>query len=128
LLRNLREKCRRWADAGQWEPLPIKKNLFFPHFFFIFSGFFSILTLPSVEHSAPSARQKTLDKDTFVDLFFAECPLPNAALGKAFAKCKLGFVECLTLGKATESGIWAQPVYDWQLVAVAMSSKSIRKW
>jgi len=62
--------------------------------------FFSVPTLPSVGHSAkalPSARQKTLGKDTFADPFFTECPLPSAALDKAFVECKLGFAE-------TESG------------------------
>jgi hypothetical protein len=47
---------------------PIKKN---PYFF----GIFSIQPLPSVGHSTkplPSARQKTLGKDSFTDAFFTE--------------------------------------------------------
>jgi hypothetical protein len=40
-------------------------------------------------------RQKALGKDSFVDTFFTECPLPNVALGKAFAEYKWGFAECL---------------------------------
>ena len=54
----------------------LKKFHFFPYFL----GFFSDPTLPSVGHLAktlPSARQKTLGKDTFTDSFFAEYPLPN---------------------------------------------------
>ena len=47
----------------------------------IFSGFFSVPTLPSVGHSAkalPSARQKTLGKAAFADPFFTEWSLPSA--------------------------------------------------
>ena len=43
--------------------------------------------------SLPSAFP-ALGKGFFADYFFAECPLPSAALGKAFAECILGFVEC----------------------------------
>ena len=35
-----------------------------------------------------------LGKETFADGFFADCSLPSAALGKAFAECNRGFVEC----------------------------------
>jgi len=35
-----------------------------------------------------------LGKEFFADEFFAECSLPSAALGKAFAECKAGFAEC----------------------------------
>jgi hypothetical protein len=42
----------------------------------------------------PSARYVALGKETFVDGFFAECFLPSAALGKAFAECNRGFAEC----------------------------------
>ena len=66
---------------------PIKKKIHFFVKIHIFSGFFSVPTLPS-------ARQKTLGKDAFADAFFAEWSLPSAALGKAFAECKLGFAEC----------------------------------
>ena len=75
----------------------LKKNYIFlgknSHFF----GFFFGSNFAECRHSAkalPSARQKTLGKDVFADSFFAECSLPSAALGKAFAECKLGFAEC----------------------------------
>ena len=84
--------------ADRWGPPPIKKNF---HFFWvkipIFFGFFFGSNFAECRHSAkalPSARQKTLGKDVFADSFFAECSLPSAALGKAFAECKLGFAEC----------------------------------
>ena len=35
-----------------------------------------------------------LGKEFFADEFFAECSLPSAALGKAFAECIAGFDEC----------------------------------
>jgi len=35
-----------------------------------------------------------LDKETFANGFFADCSLPSAALGKAFAECNRGFAEC----------------------------------
>ena len=35
-----------------------------------------------------------LSKETFADGFFADCSLPSAALGKAFAECNRGFAEC----------------------------------
>ena len=35
-----------------------------------------------------------LGKETFADGFFADCSLPSAALGKAFAECNRGFAEC----------------------------------
>ena len=41
-------------------------------------------------HSAkalPSTRYGALGKETFADGFFADCSLPSAALGKAFAEC-----------------------------------------
>ena len=63
------------------------------HFFRVFFGF----NFAECRHSAkalPSARQKTLGKDAFADAFFAEWSLPSAALGKAFAECKLDFAEC----------------------------------
>jgi hypothetical protein len=47
----------------------------------------------------PSAREKVLDKEGFVDALFAEPSLPNATLGKAFAECFYGFA-----GKAPVSG------------------------
>jgi hypothetical protein len=44
--------------------------------------------------SLPSAREKVLDKEGFADALFAEPSLPSATLGKAFAECFYGFVEC----------------------------------
>ena len=85
-------------SADRWGPPPIKKK--FPFFWVkipIFFGFFFGSNFAECRHSAkalPSARQKTLGKDVFADSFFAECSLPSAALGKAFAECKLGFAEC----------------------------------
>jgi hypothetical protein len=56
-------------------------------------------SLPNVKwHSAnylPSARQKVLGKEAVADVQFAERSLPSVTLGKAFAKCKIAFVECL---------------------------------
>jgi len=75
------------VDAGWWGPPPIKKN---SHF----SPFFRVIFGSNFAECLSSARQKTLGKDAFADPFFAECPLPSAALGKAFAECKLGFAEC----------------------------------
>jgi hypothetical protein len=43
----------------------------------------------------PSARHKGLGKETAADVQFAERSLPSVTLGKAFAECKLAFVECL---------------------------------
>jgi hypothetical protein len=44
--------------------------------------------------SLPSAREKVLGKEGFVDALFAEPSLPRATLGKAFAVCFYGFAEC----------------------------------
>jgi hypothetical protein len=44
--------------------------------------------------SLPSAREKVLGKEGFVDALFAEPSLPRATLGKAFAECFYGFAEC----------------------------------
>jgi hypothetical protein len=41
----------------------------------------------------PSAREKVLDKEAFVDVLFAEPSLPSATLGKDFAEYFLGFAE-----------------------------------
>jgi hypothetical protein len=46
-------------------------------------------------NSLPSARQKVLGKEAVVDVQFAECSLPSVTLSKAFAECKIAFVECL---------------------------------
>jgi hypothetical protein len=35
----------------------------------------------------PSAREKVLGKEVFVDALFAEPSLPSATLGKAFVEC-----------------------------------------
>jgi hypothetical protein len=35
----------------------------------------------------PSAREKALGKEGFVDALFAELSLPSVTLGKAFAEC-----------------------------------------
>jgi hypothetical protein len=43
----------------------------------------------------PSVRKKALGKELFADKIFAECSLPSVTLGKAFAECKIVFVECL---------------------------------
>ena len=84
--------------ADRWGPPSIKKNLYFFWVkILIFFGFFFGSNFAECRHSAkalPSARQKTLGKDVFADSFFAECSLPSATLGKAFAECKLGFAEC----------------------------------
>ena len=65
--------------ADWWGPPSIKKNYIFfgkkSHFFGFFFG-------------SNFAECRALSKG------FAECPLPSAALGKAFAKYKLGFTEC----------------------------------
>jgi hypothetical protein len=45
--------------------------------------------------SLPSARQKTLGKETFADPFFAVSSLPSATLGKRFAECLCYFAECV---------------------------------
>jgi hypothetical protein len=45
--------------------------------------------------SLPSVRKKALGKEPFADEIFAECSLPSVTLGKAFAECKIAFVECL---------------------------------
>jgi hypothetical protein len=42
----------------------------------------------------PSAREKVLGKEGFVDALFAEPSLLSATLGKAFAECFYGFAEC----------------------------------
>jgi hypothetical protein len=42
----------------------------------------------------PSARQKTLGKDSFTDAFFTEWALPSVTPGKTFAECIWGFAEC----------------------------------
>ena len=89
--------CRRWVSAGRWGPPSIKKIPFFWVKIPIFSGFF-LFQLCRVSKALPSARQKTLGKDAFADAFFAERCLPSAALGKAFAECKLGFAECPLTG------------------------------
>jgi hypothetical protein len=56
-------------------------------------------SLPSTKwHSAnslPSARQKVLGKEAVADVQFAERSLSSVTLGKVFAECFLGFVECL---------------------------------
>ena len=44
--------------------------------------------------SLPSVRQKTLGKLAFAVKGFAECRLPSVTLGKRFAECFEGFVEC----------------------------------
>jgi hypothetical protein len=41
----------------------------------------------------PSARQKTLGKEIFVDEIFVMYSLPSATLSKAFAESKMAFVE-----------------------------------
>jgi hypothetical protein len=67
-------------------------------------------SLPSVKrHSAnslSSARQKVLGKEAVADIQFAERSLPSVTLGKAFAECKIAFVECLrhSAGKGAVSG------------------------
>jgi hypothetical protein len=43
----------------------------------------------------PSAREKVLGKEGFVDALFAEPSLLSATLGKAFAECFYGFAECI---------------------------------
>jgi hypothetical protein len=43
--------------------------------------------------SVPSAREKVLDKEGFVDVLFAKPSLPSATLGKAYAECFPGFAE-----------------------------------
>ena len=59
------------------------------------SDFFCrMLTWHSIK-ALPSARYVALGKETFADGFFADCSLPSAALGKAFAECNRGFAECL---------------------------------
>ena len=81
-----------WMLAGGGASID-KKNSFFwvkIPIFWVFFGF----NFAECRHSAkalPSARQKTLGKDVFADTFFAEWSLPSAALGKAFAECKLGW-------------------------------------
>ena len=82
----------------------LKKITFFLVKNLIFSGFFSVPTLPSVRplpsvrHSAkplPSARQKTLGKDVFAESFFTKCNSPSVTLGEQFAECFMPFAECL---------------------------------
>jgi hypothetical protein len=55
-------------------------------------------SLPSTKwHSAnslPSARQKVLGKEVVADVQFTERSLPSVTLGKVFAECYSGFVEC----------------------------------
>ena len=101
--RKMSEMGGRWPVGASIEK---KKFHFFGVKIPIFSGFFrfqlcrvSALGKDFAEcrHSAktlPSARQKALGKDAFADGLFAKCSLPSAALGKAFAECKLGFAEC----------------------------------
>ena len=43
----------------------------------------------------PSARYIALGKEPFADKSYAGGSLPSVTLGKLFAECKLGFVECL---------------------------------
>jgi hypothetical protein len=45
-------------------------------------------------NSLSSARQKVLGKEAVADVQFAERSLPSVTLGKAFAECKIAFVEC----------------------------------
>ena len=57
--------------------------------------------------SLPSAREKTLGKEGFVDALCVEPSLLSATLGKGLAECFCGFAECFVLralGKACESG------------------------
>ena len=87
------EMDERWPVGASID----KKNFIFlgknSHFFRVFFGFNFAKCRHSVK-ALPSARQKTLGKDAFADGLFAECSLPSAALGKAFAECKLGFAVC----------------------------------
>jgi len=46
-------------------------------------------------NASPSAKKIALGKAFFVVTSFTEWTLPNAALGKAFAECNMGFAECL---------------------------------
>ena len=90
--RKMSEMGGRWpvgASIG-------KKKIFFWVKIPIFSSFFGF-NFAECRHSTktlPNARQKTLGKDAFADGLFVKCSLPSAALGKAFAEYKLGFVEC----------------------------------
>jgi hypothetical protein len=65
------------------------------------------------DFSLPSARQKVLGKEVVADVQFAERSLPIVTLGKAFAKCKIAFAECLRhsakeLCPVVTRGIWLQ--------------------
>ena len=93
-----------WALTGGGLHQLKKIYIFFWVKILIFSGFFSVPTLPSVRplpsvrHSArplPSARQKTLGKDVFAESFFTECNSPSVTLGEQFAECFMPFAECL---------------------------------
>jgi hypothetical protein len=44
----------------------------------------------------PSAREKVLGKEAFVDVLFFEPYLPSVTLGKDFAECFLNFAECFS--------------------------------
>ena len=88
--------------ADRWGPPPIKKNSIFlgknSHFFRVFFRF-------------QLCRVSALGKDVFADSFFAECSLPSAALGKAFAECKLGFAECPWHSANSLSPVVVKPFY-----------------
>jgi hypothetical protein len=59
------------------------------------NGTRQILCRVSNANSLSSARQKVLGKEAVADVQFAERSLPSVTLGKAFAECKIAFVECL---------------------------------
>ncbi|XP_066347958.1 putative inactive G-type lectin S-receptor-like serine/threonine-protein kinase SRK [Miscanthus floridulus] len=63
-------------------------------FYIFFENFFVECRFSTRQSSLPSARQKTLGKDSFAESLFAECRLPRVTLDKAFTEYFLGFAVC----------------------------------
>jgi hypothetical protein len=70
--------------------------LFFFNFFdSSFAERFSLPSFFTLDKVFAECPKKTLGKEPFADEIFVECSLSSVTLGKAFAECKIAFVECL---------------------------------
>jgi hypothetical protein len=70
-------KCRLGHSAKTLSPSPVA----------VTATFLCRLLSGTWQRTLPSAREKVLSKDGFVDALYVEPSLPSATLGKEFAKC-----------------------------------------